>query len=81
MKATFVFVAGLALGILSNAPANANEVRCFTSNTTTAVAVPSSGGACPKIAKSYAECLKIGTERGWDKNALVYACTTQGYKD
>jgi hypothetical protein len=81
MKATLLLVAGLALAILLNAPASANEMRCYTSSDTTGVKVPSSGGPCPKIAKTYAECIKVGTERGWDKNALFYACNTQGYKD
>ena len=81
MKARLLFEAGLALAILSNAPANANEVRCFTNSNTTAVKVPSGGGPCPKIASNYAECVKVLKERGWDSNAIPYACTTQGYKN
>jgi hypothetical protein len=81
MKAKLFFVAALALAILSNAFANANEVRCFTNTNTTGVKVPSAGGPCPKIAASYAECVKVLKDRGWDSNAIPYACTTQGYKN
>jgi hypothetical protein len=81
MKATLLFVVGLVLAILSNAPASANEVRCYTNSNTTGVTVPSAGGPCPKIASSYAECVKVLRERGWDSNAIPYACTTQGYKN
>lgn len=81
MKARLLVEAGLALAILSNAPANANEVRCYTNSNTTTVKVPSAGGPCPKIASSYAECVKVLKERGWDSNAIPYACTTQGYKN
>jgi len=81
MKATLLLVAGLALAILSNAPANANEVRCYTNGNTTAVTVPSAGGPCPKVASSYTECMKVLKDRGWDSNASYYACGTQGYKN
>jgi hypothetical protein len=83
MKNAPLFVAGLALAILSIAPANAaQETRCFVSNSNTSdVKVPSAGGPCPKIASSYAECIKVGMERGWDSSALHYACHTQGYKN
>jgi hypothetical protein len=82
MKAKLLFVAGLALAILSNAPANASqETRCFTNSNTAGVKVASAGGPRPKIASSYAECIKVGTERGWNGSALYYACTTQGYKN
>jgi len=81
MKATLFFVAGLAIAISSNAPANANEVRCYTNSDVTAVTHPSAGGPCPKIASSYAECVKVLGERGWDGNAISYACQTQGYKN
>ena len=80
MKVSLLFVAGLALTTLSNAPANA-EPRCWLSSNLPADTVPSTGGACPKIAKSHAECMKLGTERGWDRPALFYACNTQGYKN
>jgi hypothetical protein len=80
MKTALLF-AGLAFAVLSNAPANAaQETRCFTNGNTVAVTV-TVGGPCPKIASSYAECLKVGKERGWDSNALSYACATQGYKN
>jgi hypothetical protein len=81
MKVTSLFVAGLALAILSSTPASASEMRCFTNNNTTGVTVPSSGGPCPKVASSYAECVKVLRARGWDSNSIPYACTTQGYKN
>jgi hypothetical protein len=81
MKTALPFVVGLVLAVLSNAPANAaQETRCFTNSNTVAVTV-TTGGPCPKIASSYAECLKVGKEWGWDGNALSYACATQGYKN
>jgi hypothetical protein len=81
MKVTSLFVAGLALAIWSSAPAKAAEVRCFTSSNTSGVTYPSAGGPCPKIASSYAECVTMLRERGWDSNSIPYACTTQGYKN
>ncbi len=81
MKATMLLFAGLALAILSNAPAKANEVRCYTNAETTSVKYPSWGGPCPKIATSFAECVRVLHERGWDGNAITFACTTQGYKE
>jgi hypothetical protein len=81
MKATLLLVAGLAFAILSNAPAKANEVRCYTNSDTTGVKYPSGGGPCPKIATSYAGCVRVLRERGWDGNAITYACTTQRYQD
>jgi hypothetical protein len=80
MKVSLLLVAGLALTTLSNTPANA-EPRCWLSSNIPADTIPSAGGACPKIAKSHAECIKLGTERGWDLAALFYACNTQGYKN
>jgi hypothetical protein len=80
MKVSLLFVAGLALTSLSNTPANA-EPRCWLSSNIPVNTTPSAGGPCPKIAKSYAECIKLGTERGWDSAALFYACNTQGYKN
>lgn len=80
MKVSLLLVAGFALAILSlatlsNTPAKA-EMRCYTTSNTTTGAAP-----CPKIAKSYTECIKLGMERGWDRSAIFYACNTQGYKN
>ena len=87
MKVSFPLVAGLALAIFSlaissDAPANAGPLmtRCWMSSNTSAVTVPSTGGACPKIANSYAECVKMASDRGWDHVATFFACTTQRYK-
>ena len=83
MKAALVLVAGLALEVLSNAPADAGPlyVRCYTSGNTVGVTYPSTGGPCPKIASSHAECMKVGIERGWDANSMGWACFTQAYKN
>jgi hypothetical protein len=80
MKVSLPLVAGsalaiISLAILSNAPAKA-EMRCYTTSNTTTGAAP-----CPKIAKSYVECVKMGIERGWDRSAIFYACNTQDYKN
>ncbi len=80
MKVSLTLVAGsaltiISLAILSNGPAEA-EMRCYTTSNTTTGAAP-----CPKIAKNYVECVKVGMERGWDKSAIFYACNTQGYKN
>lgn len=82
MKVSLPLVAGLALAILSNAPANAGPlmIRCWMSSNPSAVTVPSTGGACPKIAASYADCAKVAKERGWDSTEVFFACSTQRYK-
>lgn len=85
MKTTLLVVASPVVAALAFAilpPASAHEVRCFTSGSAaTAVAVPSGGGPCPKIASSHADCLKVLRDRGWDGSTSYFACATQGYKN
>lgn len=83
MKISLFFLAGLALAISSNAPANAGPLmtRCWMSSNIPKDTVPSTGGLCPKIAATYAECQRVAHERGWDSTSSFYACGTMGYKN
>ncbi len=84
MKASSLFVAGLAVAILSIAPAIAqknqkNEDTYKCSTTTWPVL---SAFQCNKpAAHSYAECVKMITDKGWRTTDAWWGCGNQGFKN
>jgi hypothetical protein len=76
MKTASLFVAGLAVAILSIAPANADPDKC--SNTTYPA---NSAVQCWKpTAAHYAECVKIIMGKGWRDYDAWWTCTNQKFK-
>jgi hypothetical protein len=77
MKISSLFVAGLAIAILSIAPANAEKNKISKNNSDCA---PSTCQGKFKPA-SYAECMALGNKRAWDTNTAWLYCSNQGYKN
>jgi hypothetical protein len=77
MKTSSLFVAGLAVAILSIAPANAERKKDNKNNSDCA---PSN---CQGKFKptSYAECMALGNKRSWDANTASWYCSNQGFKN
>jgi hypothetical protein len=76
MKAASLFVAGLAVAILSIAPANADTSKCSTTTYPSNSAVQ-----CNKpAAHNYAECVKMITDKGWRGSDAWWGCTNQKFK-
>lgn len=84
MKAASIFVAGLAVAVLSIAPAHAQgkppaSVDLNKCSTTTYPA--NSAVQCWKpTAASYTECVKILTDKGWRASDTWWTCTNQKFK-
>lgn len=77
MKTASLFVVGLAVAILSIAPANAENNKNNKNNSDCA---PSTCQGKFKPA-SYAECMALGNKRAWDPNTAWLYCSNQGYKN
>jgi hypothetical protein len=77
MKTSSLFVAALAVAILSIAPANAGKKENNKNNSDCA---PSNCQGKFKPA-SYAECMALGTKRSWDANTAWLYCSNQGFKN
>ena len=75
MKAASLFVAGLAVAILSIAPANADH-KCSVTTWPMHSAVQCSKPA----AKSYAECQSMVRKNGADNSVAWWWCSNQGFK-
>jgi hypothetical protein len=75
MKAALLFVAGLAVAVLSNAPANA-EHNCSISNYP---AVSTKQCTKPKAA-NYAQCGEMLRKNGWEPTTAWWWCTSQHFK-
>jgi hypothetical protein len=75
MKAASLFVAGLAVAILSHAPANADNNKCSSSSATIS-AVPCTK---PKAA-NYAQCGDMLRKNGWEPATAWWWCSNQGFK-
>jgi hypothetical protein len=76
MKTASLFVAGLAVAILSIAPANADPNKCSTTTYPANSAVQ-----CWKpTATNYAGCVKIFTDKGWRDSDAWWTCTNQKFK-
>jgi hypothetical protein len=76
MKAASLFVAGLAVAILSIAPANAQSNKCSSTSYPAHSAVQ-----CWKpTAANYTECVKILTDKGWRASDTWWTCTNQKFK-
>jgi hypothetical protein len=76
MKTASLFVAGLAVAILSIAPANADLNKCST----TTYPVNSAVQCWKPTAANYAECVKILTDKGWRGPDTWWTCTNQKFK-
>jgi hypothetical protein len=77
MKCASLFVAGLAVATLSIAPANAADPnKCSV----TTYPVNSAVQCWKPTAASYAECVKIITDRGWRATDAWWGCTNQKFK-
>jgi hypothetical protein len=76
MKTSSLFVAGLAVAILSIAPANADANKCST----TTYPVNSAVQCWKPTAANYAECVKILTDKGWRGPDTWWTCTNQKFK-
>jgi hypothetical protein len=75
MKVTSLFAAGLAVGILSIASANADN-KCSTTTFPILSAVQ-----CSKPrASSYLECTSWIRQGGWEDRAAWWYCSSQGFK-
>jgi hypothetical protein len=84
MKTSSLFVAGLAVAILSITPANAEKNRknedSYKCSTTTFPVL--SAVQCNKpVAKSYVECVEITTQKGWRGSDAWWGCSSQGFKN
>jgi|GraSoi2013_100cm_1033763.scaffolds.fasta_scaffold25529_3 hypothetical protein len=86
MKATSLFVAGLAVAIWSIAPANAeknennqNHPKCSTTTWPVHSATPCLG---PNFhPASYVECTTTATKMGWRASDAWWGCSNQGFKN
>ena len=84
MKATSLFVAGLAIAILSIAPANAqkNQISQDTYKCSTTTYPVHSAEQCNKpVATSYVECTKMLMDKGWRASDVWWGCTNQKFKN
>jgi len=84
MKTSSLFVAGLAVAILSIAPANAEKSRknedSYKCSTTTAPVI--SAVQCSKtVAPSYVDCTTRVKQGGWEPSFAWWWSTNQGYKN
>jgi hypothetical protein len=80
MKAVSLFVPGLAVAILSIAPANAQKYEDkWKCSTTTWPMVSPVQCAKPK-ASNYVECTRMLMDKGWRAADTWYGCTNQGFK-
>jgi hypothetical protein len=84
MKAASLFVAGLAVAILSIAPANAQTkpIAPADLNKCSSTSYPAhSAVQCWKpTAANYTECVKILTDKGWRASDTWWTCTNQKFK-
>jgi hypothetical protein len=77
MKASSLFVAGVALAIWSIAPANATDANKCSSTT---YPVNSAVQCWKPTAATYTECVKIITDKGWRASDAWWGCTNQKFK-
>jgi hypothetical protein len=86
MKAASLFVAGLAVAILSIAPANARSKPVAPAsadlNKCSSTTYPANSAVqCWKpTAANYAECVKILSDKGWRASDTWWTCTNQKFK-
>ena len=84
MRASSLFFAGLAVAIISIAPANAEKnikvEDTYKCSTTTWPVI--SAFQCNKpVATSYVECVKMVTDKGWRSSDAWWGCSNQGFKN
>jgi hypothetical protein len=86
MKAASLFVAGLAVAILSIAPANARNKPVAAANadgnkcSTTTYPVNSAVQCWKPTAATYAECVKAWSDKGWRASDTWWTCTNHRFK-
>ena len=83
MKTTSLFVAGLAVAILSIAPANAESkyLATTTGNCSTTTGIVSPVPCTKPLARSYVACTEWVTKIGAKPSDAWWWCTNQGYRN
>ncbi|WP_425115084.1 hypothetical protein [Bradyrhizobium sp.] len=84
MKVASLFVASLAVAILSIAPANAETNQKSQDNykcSTTTWPVISPFQCNKPVARSYVECTTMVTQKGWRGSDAWWGCSNQGFKN
>jgi hypothetical protein len=86
MKTSLLLVAGLAIAVLSIAPANAD----WRTPRTASASVGCSGGVWPSLStscknwgnyKTYAECTTDGVKNGWRSADVWWYCSSLTFKN
>jgi len=81
MKITLLFAAGLTLAISCSSPATAasgvDQLRCNYNAWPAFSAIPCNP---PPGVTTYAQCLKVAKDKGWDSNVLWWYCSNIGVK-
>jgi hypothetical protein len=86
MKAAPIFVASLAIVMLSIAPAHAQSKPVAPANadlnkcSTTTYPANSAMQCWKPTAVNYVECVKILTDKGWRASDTWWTCTNQKFK-
>jgi hypothetical protein len=79
MKAPSFLVAGLAVTILSIAPANADD-KCSSTTWPVMSQCTTRPTAYKYAASTYLECKTKVAQTGWDPSAAWWYCSSQGFK-